>query len=134
VAYKFLIVDDSAIIRETMSDFSIDLNHAARTVPSGEEAIKVIKKEDFDLVFLDIYMPGINGLETLKQIRAVKPMQKVIIMTSDRAEEVFDDAIVKVQKVSGFINKPFSLEVFSNCVKTVLVLNGKFSHKKESIY
>lgn len=134
MTYKFLIVDDSAIIRETVSDFSIDLNHESDSVSSGEDAVRVIKSQDYDLVFLDIYMPGIDGLETLKQIRAVKPLQKVVLMTSDRAEEVFDDAIEKVQRVSGFINKPFSLEVFSNCVKTVLVLNGKFSHKKESIY
>ena len=134
MGYKFLIVDDSAIIRETVSDFSIDLDHTALSVCSGEEAVEIIEKEEFDLIFLDIYMPGINGLETLKLIRKLKPLQKVVIMTSDRAEDVFDDAIEKVQRVSGFINKPFSLEVFSNCVRTVLVLNGKFSHKKESIY
>lgn len=132
--YKFLIVDDSAIIRETVSDYSLDLNHDPVLVSCGEDALEIVKEKDFDLIFLDIYMPGINGFETLEEIRKIKPQQKVIIMTSDRDEEVFGDTFDKVKRVSGFINKPFTLEIFSNCVKTVLVLNGKFSHKKESIY
>jgi len=134
VNYKFLIVDDSAIIRETVSDYSLDLNHDPVLVSCGEDALEIVKEKDFDLIFLDIYMPGINGFETLEEIRKIKPQQKVIIMTSDRDEEVFGDTFDKVKRVSGFINKPFTLEIFSNCVKTVLVLNGKFSHKKESIY
>ena len=134
MTYEFLVVDDSAIMRETVSDFARDMSYDAVAVESGGKALELLKERQFDLVFLDIYMPEMNGLETLKKIREIRPSQKVVFMTSDRDGEVFGQAVDPEQACSGFINKPFSAAVFKTCVKTVLELKGTFSHKKEGLY
>ncbi len=126
-----LIVDDSAIMRETVSDYCLDLDYDAEVVGSGEEAVEIIKTKAFELVFLDVHMPGIDGLETLKRITELRPEQRVIFMTTDRGEELFEKTSSTGFKLAGFINKPFSLAVMTTCLRTVIELKGIFRHRKE---
>jgi len=132
--YEFLVIDDSAIMRETVTDFAEDLSHAVLAVDSGVKALDVVRERPFDLIFLDIYMPEMNGIETFKKIREIRPGQKIVFMTSDRDEEMFGKAVDPSMRCSGFINKPFTAIVFKDCIKTVLELKGTFSHKKEGLY
>ncbi len=134
LGYEFLIVDDSAIMRETVTDFAEDLSHSVVAVENGVKALEVLRERSFDLIFLDIYMPEMDGIETFKKIKEIKPTQKVVFMTSDRDEDVFGRAVDPSMRCSGFINKPFTAAVFKTCIKTVLELKGTFSHKKEGLY
>lgn len=78
---KILLVDDevefTAVLAERMQNRGLDVD----TVESGEAAIEAVKKEDFCLIILDLSMPGMDGLETLKRMRAEKPELQIIVLT-----------------------------------------------------
>lgn len=79
---KILIVDDDVELLSTMTRY-LELKGVEVTGKgSGEEASVFIEKEEFDLVILDIVLPGASGIEILKSIKARNPNQKVIVMTA----------------------------------------------------
>ncbi len=101
---KILVIDDE---KPTLSMFKLFLTaygYEAVTADSGETGLEVFKDIKPDMVFTDIRMPGIDGIEVLKQIRAHDPRCQVIIITGhgdlERAVEALD------QGASDFINKP----------------------------
>jgi len=70
---KVLVVDDEKVIRDFLSRFlSLQLAQV-KTASDGEAAIELAKTEEFDLVFLDIRMPKMNGLELIKAVREIDP-------------------------------------------------------------
>ncbi len=87
-----LIVDDEAIVRESIKDWLQDIGYEATTAESGEEALEMMKKQDFAVVILDIRLPGKTGLEVLKEIKGVKPGIKSIIITAYPSEESASEA------------------------------------------
>ncbi len=136
MAYTILVVDDSRVVRERTRDYCERLGHSVEVCADGESAVELFRRgRRFDLVLLDVYMPGADGLQVLEEIVRIAPGQKVVFMTSDRDSELFEKtSSLLVDKAYGFINKPFSLTVLSDCIKTVLALNGRFTHKKEGFY
>jgi len=66
---NILIVDDESAIRQSLQGALEDEGYKAATVESGERCLEVLKKQPFEVVLLDIWLPGIDGLETLSQIR-----------------------------------------------------------------
>lgn len=94
MSYKVLVVDDEAPVRELFEELLKKENCAARCVASGEEALDLVSKEDFDVVLLDIKLSGMNGLDTLKKIKEIKPNLIVIMLTGfGYVEELIDMAI-----------------------------------------
>ena len=81
MVYKVLIVDDEAPVRDLFSDLLKKDKCFVKSAASGEEALELIAKEDFDVVLLDIKLSGISGLETLKKIKDTKPSVTVIMIT-----------------------------------------------------
>jgi DNA-binding response OmpR family regulator len=88
--------------------------HSVECASSGEEALEIVKKEDFDIVLLDIKLLGMSGLETLKKIKQAKPNSVVIMTTGFGYDE---DLIAKSKELgcSGYIakNMPTS-EIMAN--------------------
>ena len=71
--HKILIVDDETGIRESLEGVLADEGYGTASVESGEECLKLLRREhEFDVVLLDIWLPGIDGLETLEKIREVE--------------------------------------------------------------
>ena len=68
-----LIVDDEPIVRESIRDWLKDAGYQVATAESGEEALEMIKKQDFSIVILDVRLPGKTGIMVLKEIKALKP-------------------------------------------------------------
>jgi len=79
---KILIVDDDLELLSTMSRYLELKCLEVFGKTSGEEAAELMAKENFDLIILDIVLPGINGIEILKSIKKKDPQQKVIVMTA----------------------------------------------------
>ena len=79
---KVLVVDDEDNFREAMVRSLINKNIYAQEAKNGIKALEIIAQKDFDVVLLDINMPGIDGIETLKQIKLKKPEIEVIILTA----------------------------------------------------
>ena len=79
---KILIVDDDEIIRTLLHDLlEEDEGYVCEVAASGEEGLTEIKNQDFDLVMLDIKLPGKDGIEILRTVRKMNPDLNVIMMT-----------------------------------------------------
>ncbi|MEW6163004.1 MAG: sigma-54 dependent transcriptional regulator [Nitrospirota bacterium] len=103
-----LVVDDEEGIRESLSGIFEDEGCDVLTSSSGEEAIEAIKEQTPDLILLDIWLPGIDGIQTLKEIKALKPELPVIMISGHGNIEL----AVKATKIGAydFLEKPLSLD------------------------
>ncbi len=101
-----LVVDDEKNIRLTISQSLETLEIPVQTAVNGEEALRKLRESPFGLVFLDLKMPGIDGMEVLRQIKDDWPEIRVIIITAHGTIE----SAVEAMKLGAvdFIQKPFS--------------------------
>jgi two-component system nitrogen regulation response regulator NtrX len=105
---RILIVDDEAGIRESLTSILRDERYAVDAVASAEEALERVGKSDFEVILLDIWLPGIDGLEALSRIQAA-PRPPAVIMISGHGNI---ETAVRATKLGAFdfIEKPLSLE------------------------
>lgn len=103
-----LIVDDEEGIRQTLSDILEDEGYCVLTAKTGEEAIKTAREAQPDLVILDIWLPGIDGIQALQEIKNIKPDIPTIMISGHANVEL----AVKATKLGAydFFEKPLSLE------------------------
>lgn len=105
---NILIVDDEKTICQSLDGILSDEGFHTSIATSGEECLELIQEENPDLILLDIWMPGIDGLETLKRIKQLRPNQLIIMMSGHGTIET----AVKATRLGAFdfIEKPLSLE------------------------
>src|SRR3984893_7735278 len=105
---NILVVDDEAGIRESLASILRDEHYAVETVASGEEALERAATATFDVVLLDVWLTGIDGLEALSRIRAMPDAPAVIMISGHGTIET----AVRATKLGAFdfIEKPLSLE------------------------
>ncbi|MDT5270105.1 MAG: hypothetical protein QOH49_2291 [Acidobacteriota bacterium] len=80
---RVMVVDDDAVLRKLVSDQIARMGFDSTPAASGEEALDAIGKSDFDVVLLDIRMPGLSGLDTLRKVRKLEDAPEVIMLTAD---------------------------------------------------
>lgn len=102
--YTILVVDDDAGMLETMLDILNELNFTVATADDGFKAIEMARDGTFDAILLDVKMPGIDGIETLKRIKAVKPDAKIILLTAYASETTVLEA--RKEGASEILYKP----------------------------
>ncbi len=78
---KVLVVDDDPVIGRSFDRVLTGKGYAVITAATGEEALKKLATEDYDLVYTDIKMPGMNGLEVAERVKANKPWMPVVVIT-----------------------------------------------------
>src|SRR2546421_10804883 len=119
---SILIVDDERGIRETLSAVLRDEGFIAESVESGEACLKALAQRAFGCVLLDVWLPGINGLETLKQMRESNFDAAVVIISGHGNVET----AVRATKLGAFdfIEKPLSIE------KTVLTVRNALRQRQ----
>lgn len=78
---KILLVDDEVAFTKYLSFFLSKRGHAVSAVYDGPSAINIVEEDDFDVAILDLRMPGLDGIETLKVLKKKKPFMEVIILT-----------------------------------------------------
>lgn len=102
---KIIIADDHAIVREGLKQILSDSLHITSIddVSDGIELLNKIQKNDYDIIILDISMPGKSGIETLRDIKSIKPNIPVL-MLSIHPEEQYAIRVLKAG-ASGFISK-----------------------------
>jgi len=102
--HKVLVVDDEMPVRDLLNDLLKREEYKVTTCSTGEEALEMLKKDSFDIVLLDIKLPGISGLEVLKNIRDTDKCLPVIMITGFGYNE---DLICKTKEFgcSGYIGK-----------------------------
>jgi two-component system, NtrC family, nitrogen regulation response regulator NtrX len=115
---KILIVDDEEGIRESLASILRDERYTVETAPSAEEALERIAKGDFQVILLDVWLPGIDGMEALSRIQAVSRPPAVIMISGHGSIET----AVRATKLGAFdfIEKPLSLEKIIVLVRNAL--------------
>jgi len=88
-----LVVDDLRSIRLTLGGILEDKGHNVVTVEDGYQSIAAVKSNHFDLIFMDIKMPGINGVQTFREIKKVDPKVAVVMMTAYSVEDLVKEAL-----------------------------------------
>jgi len=84
---KVLLVDDEKEFIQTLAERLEVRDFSVQTAFDGDEALSKIKEQDFDVVVLDVLMPGKNGIETLMEIKSLKPLVNVIMLTGHATVE-----------------------------------------------
>ena len=117
---KVLIADDHAILRKGLIEILQESFPAMKYFEASNsiEALQITRKETLDLILLDISMPGRNGLETLKQIRA-DGIQTPVLILSVQPEDQYAIRVLKAG-ASGFLNKDSAPEELINAVNHIL--------------
>jgi DNA-binding response OmpR family regulator len=113
-----LIVDDEAEFCESISYWLETKDHQVQTCYRGKEALEIVKKSTLDIVFLDLQMPDIDGMEVLREIRSFNKTLPVIIITGYPLEEKMNEA-VKLG-VSGFFPKTGSFQELGRLLKAAI--------------
>ena len=119
---SLLIVDDEPSILQSLGGLLSDEGFEVTTAANGYEALKTIEVDPPDLVLLDIWMPGIDGIETLKEIKKENPNIQVIIITGHGTIET----AVKATKLGAFdlIEKPLSID------KVIVAINNALNFRR----
>ena len=119
---SILIVDDEPSILQTLSGLLTDEGFEVITANNGYEALKIIDAETPDMVLLDIWMPGIDGIETLKEIKKSTATLPVIIITGHGNVET----AVKATKLGAFdlIEKPLNID------KVIVAINNALNFRR----
>lgn len=113
---KILVVDDDELTREFFKRLLQE--YTITTAATGEESVYMVGRERFDLVLLDIKMPGMDGIETLRQIRALKPGLPVIMISAHGSLKTNVEA-ARLGALDS-IAKPFELEEMKGVIKGAL--------------
>jgi two-component system response regulator HydG len=89
---RVLIIDDDRDVAESLADVVESRGHAVGLAFSGEEGLAKFRAQDFDVVFVDVKMPGMNGVETYLNVRKIRPQANVVMMTGFSVEQVLREA------------------------------------------
>jgi excisionase family DNA binding protein len=103
---NILVVDDEEVIRLLFKETLEEQGHRVITAGTASKGLELVKQRDFDLVFLDLRMPGMDGAELFRQIKTIKPKLPVTIITGYPDSDMMARALV--QGPFGVMNKPFS--------------------------
>lgn len=109
---QVLVIDDDAVVGRSFDRVLSEKGYEVSTALSGEEALDTIENKEFDVVFTDIKMPGMDGLEVAERIKARCPWTPVVVITGYGTAE--NEARASVLGVSGFVHKPLTPEIIES--------------------
>ncbi len=120
MAHSILVVDDESGIRESLTAILKEEGYRVEAVGSGEECLQVVESKPVDLVLLDVWLPGMDGLETLERLHQTSAAPMVVMISGHGNIET----AVRATKLGAFdfVEKPLSLG------KTILVVKNALEH------
>jgi DNA-binding NtrC family response regulator len=128
---NILVVDDEHGIRITLAGILEDEGYNVVVAEDGHKGIEAAEKTKFNIAFIDMKMPGINGIETFKRIKKVSPDTIIFLMTAFIAEELLTEA-VKLE-IQAILYKPLDIDLVLKVIKkdltktNILVVDDDFS-------
>jgi len=115
---KILVVDDDPVIGKSFDRVLSGKGYAVITAANGEEALGKLRSEAYDLVFTDIKMPGISGIEVAERVKASQPWLPVVIVTGYGSGD--NEARATAAGVAGFLRKPLSPDMIEGTTERAL--------------
>lgn len=102
---KIIIVDDDHDVAESLADILEFDGHQVELAYSGADALRAVEKQGFDIGFMDVVMPGMDGVECLHKMQEIRPGAKIFMMTGYSVEALLNRAID--EGALGVLYKPF---------------------------
>ena len=115
---KVLVVDDDPVVGKSFSRVLSNKGYAVITAANAQEALGRLRNEDYDAVYTDIKMPGMDGVELAEQVRARQPWMPVVIVTGYGTAD--NERRAKAAGVSAFLRKPLSPEMIEDSAAQVM--------------
>src|SRR5258708_25757843 len=127
---QILIVDDESGIRESLAGILEDEGYKTAPSSSAEDCLEQLRKSNFDVILLDVWLPGMDGLEALAKIRAMNDPPEVIMISGHGTIET----AVRATKLGAydFAEKPLSLEKTLILIKNAIEAR-RFPHRKTAL-
>lgn len=120
---QVLVIDDDAVVGRSFDRVLSRKGYEVSTALTGEEGLKNIDSTEYDVVFTDIKMPGMDGLEVAERIKAKCPWTPVVVITGYGTEE--NEAEASLLGVSGFVHKPLTPEIIESITLKALEEPGE---------
>jgi len=120
---QVLVIDDDAVVGRSFDRVLSGKGYEVSTALTGEEGLKNIESTEYDVVFTDIKMPGIDGLEVAERIKAKCPWTPVVVITGYGTEE--NEAEASLLGVNGFVHKPLTPEIIESITLKALEEPGE---------
>ncbi len=126
---NILVVDDNEVVRRELSEWLIRNGNEVKSVESGEKALEMAKKSDFNLMLIDLKMPGMDGIEVVKSIKSIKPHTQAIMITGYGSI----DSAVEAMKLgfSDYICKPFEAAKLKSVLEDIAKKIEKENNRKK---
>jgi len=135
--FKILIADDEEVVTNFLTRVLRKNDYQFTIAKNGEEAVKKIEEDNFNLVFLDIWMPELNGVEVFKFIKKTKPLLPVVMMSSSNQWDIpppqrglREEEVKKIQPYR-FLYKPLEIKDILQTINEVMK-NSDWFHKSET--
>ena len=115
---RVLVVDDEPMVCLALTNWLEEENYFAQAVEDGPQAVKAVREENWDIVLLDLRMPGMDGMEVLKQVKEIAPQTVVIMMT---AYASIPGAVLAMQEGAyDYIVKPLDVDQLTLMLKRIV--------------
>jgi CheY-like chemotaxis protein len=116
-----LLVDDDEMVMDIGEQFLKRMGYNVRTASSGQKALDIVKQgsDRIDCLLLDFTMPGMDGLETMQQVRSLRPDARIII-TSGYTRQQIEDRFARIGPPDDFIQKPFEMKTLQEKLDRVI--------------
>lgn len=124
---KILVVDDEDMIRKLIKKYAEFEGHEVKEAQNGMEAVSICRREEFDIIIMDIMMPELDGFSACREIRKTK--NTPIVMLSARSEE-YDKINGFESGVDDFVVKPFSPKELMLRLNAILKRSNPFDYKQ----
>lgn len=126
---KILIVEDETDIANLIQVHLTELDIDSDICPHGQEALELALNQNYQLVILDVMLPGMNGLDICRQLRQIKPLQAILMLTSKTSET---DRVLGLELgADDYMTKPFSIRELQARIRTQLRRVHALSDKNE---
>jgi len=112
---KMLVIEDEDIMREALSDYFSDGGHIVDTARDGEKALEKYNYEDYNVMIIDLKLPGRDGISVLREVKKKNPRAKVIIITAYPSVETEEKALQ--DGALNYLPKPFELSYLETLIR-----------------
>lgn len=131
---RILVVDDEPGMRKSLADILLDEGYEVKIAEDGAKAVELCSRETFDVVIMDVRMPGLDGVEAFRRIRTHSAGTRVILMSAFGVEELKSQALD--EGAIAFLEKPLDIEAVVHLIEnanetSVLVVEADESLKAQ---
>ncbi len=120
---RVLVADDHEVMRELLQRMLDTLGYSCDLAEDGTTCLKKLKQNGYDLVFLDLVMPGVDGASTLQKVRAEHPDTMIVVVSSQDDDEVISDILS--QGAVAYLAKPVQLDHIRDVMERIEQAQGQ---------